>query len=356
MDLDFEPLTAAIIVAARAAFTEARETWPDENYFAYALSTIDDATYVGASANSHENHAAIAEANDVEEGTPDDEYYQWSPCEWGELEYLGADGFEPVDALLQELYEATPDEGHATFAEGVRRSMQDALAALDAEGFFGKGRARAKVTLFCTVYDSERAEEYEDATAEALNTRAVYTRFRRRYAATEAAGEAERIAQEQRRAAVADLDPVAQAESFLGDLRALVSDPPDDPIAELEAEKAILENLEDLGAQAALPMLAFVEEHLDAEEPSVQSACASILGGLARIEEATPEVHQALVRLLREACRRNEGREKWRIAPVHIAKALSALFEGYPTASMTSGNKLYLPERFLERAKKLMAL
>ena len=355
MDLDLQPLVRALTEAARAAFTEAREARPDERFFAYALSTVDDANFVGAGANSHENRAAIAAANDVEDGTPDAEYYAWNPCEWGELEYLGAASFEPAEVLLAQLYQATPDERFQHLAEGVRASMQGALAALDEEGFFGRGQARREVTLFCTVYDSERAAGFEDRSAEALNPEVVYARFRERYASTEATRAAEGAARAARRSLVADRDPEAQAEVFLGDIEALLENPCEDPIAAMQAEQSCLENLRVLGEDAVLPILGFVEAQLAAPTHAHHAACASLLALVRELGLATQEVHEALARLLELSCRLNEGRERWHITPVHLAKTLGALFEGYPGASMGSGNKLYLHERFLAKAAKLSA-
>jgi hypothetical protein len=55
--------------------------------------------------------------------------------------------------------------------------MIRALADLDKEGFFGTGEARERVTLFCTISDSDDAPGLENESARRLNPAAVYEAF-----------------------------------------------------------------------------------------------------------------------------------------------------------------------------------
>src|SRR5271166_3494257 len=56
-------------------------------------------------------------------------------------------------------------------------AMAMGLRDLDAEGFFGTGPEREKVTIFCSMVDSEETVWLEAESAQLLNPPQVYDRF-----------------------------------------------------------------------------------------------------------------------------------------------------------------------------------
>jgi hypothetical protein len=63
------------------------------------------------------------------------------------------------------------------FKVTVFASMALALYDLDAEGLFGSGQIRERITLLCTVEDSPCTEWVEEESAQLLNPPPVYRAF-----------------------------------------------------------------------------------------------------------------------------------------------------------------------------------
>lgn len=171
--VDFAALRRKMTEAARWAFTEVQENHPKERFYAFALPSDDGAMTVEPAANSEE---ALERAADGDEDTL--AWMRWSTSEWT-YETEGGDHFNDVyDAInADDRYDEDDEGAFGAFKEKLFETMILALEDLDAKGFFGKGKARSAVTLFCSVTDSEDAEKLEDESARRLNPAAVYRRF-----------------------------------------------------------------------------------------------------------------------------------------------------------------------------------
>jgi hypothetical protein len=108
---------------------------------------------------------------------------RWSTAEWAyEAFDIGKDYFRGVGECLSSLDRSWPDKSFIAFRQQYLATMVSALGDLEAEGFFGVGDAREKVTVFATVSDSELAEGLERKSVRKVNPRSVYQRFIHRFA------------------------------------------------------------------------------------------------------------------------------------------------------------------------------
>ena len=116
-------------------------------------------------------------------------YARWATAEWA-YEAVGDEHFDAVNALLNapdqdekttDLDEAEELRRHHEKGEALLASMVEGLHLLDAEGFFGTGQEREKITLFVSISDSDEAEEAETSSARQLNPPQVAAAFVGRY-------------------------------------------------------------------------------------------------------------------------------------------------------------------------------
>lgn len=350
---DFEPIEQAIAAATNAAFTEVMQQHPDDRFFAFALSTLDDADCVGASVNSVENHQAIVNRQGLDTPSPEEEYVRWTPCEWGDFEYVGSGYFEAVDQLLATKYDELSENHFESYRQGVIDSMQRALAMLDSKGFWGFGKAREQITLFVTVYDSESAEAVEDQSAKALNPPPVYTQFRRRFAETRRKDRESKNRKQELQAQVASLSVAEQVRHWIAELKRITDEaPPDDPIEEMRAPELALDSLAKLGQPAIIPMLDFIQMTMQNDETHVDSLRSSVLRTVSMTSESDSQVHAKLSQVLERFCQHNAGRKLWQITPFHIAMCIYKLFDGYPMPSMEGHSALRNYQEFIALTKE----
>ena len=175
-NVNFATLQKKIANAARKAFKEIQNDHPGERFYAFALYTDDGAMTVEPAANSEEALESSAEEYDE---SPDTGWLRWGTAEWA-YEGEGGDHFNDVyDALnVKNPYDNKDPKAFGVFKQNLFETMILALKSLDDEGFFGTGKDREAVTLFCSVSDSEDAEDLEDQSAKRLNSKAVYKRFK----------------------------------------------------------------------------------------------------------------------------------------------------------------------------------
>jgi Domain of unknown function (DUF4303) len=144
-------LTALLIDAARQAFTQARALHPEERFYCYALYTNDLASYICPTCSSEQGLQQVARQYLARDGgtlAGQLDELRWSPCD-SPYHLLGEEHFAEVDRLLQtrpDPYELDEDaagtEVHLRF-----EACFQALAQLDAEGFFGRGVDRDRVLV-----------------------------------------------------------------------------------------------------------------------------------------------------------------------------------------------------------------
>jgi hypothetical protein len=179
---------------ARAFFSEMRGDNPDETFYVYvAYGTDDDARLIGLAANSERGYEKIVAKYRGNESHMrslremgfefNPHFYRWCFAEWS---YVGgASEMEPFYDLIDavetgEEYDPSEPPGPETDVDLRAQSyaaMVLGLSDLDAEGFFGTGPDREKVTLLCSLVDSEEVDWLEAESARFLNPPGVYDRF-----------------------------------------------------------------------------------------------------------------------------------------------------------------------------------
>ena len=187
MSLDQQKLSVSIRDAARAAFGDLRRAHPHETFYAFALYTDDGWMTIVPAANSEEGFKRASGDGDAD---PDERTYtRWATAEWA-YEAAGDERFNAANDLLnapdQAMETADSDEAeelrhHREKGEALLASMVEGLRLLDAEGFFGTGEERGRVTLFVSISDSDEAEETETSSARQLNPPQVAAAFAGRY-------------------------------------------------------------------------------------------------------------------------------------------------------------------------------
>jgi hypothetical protein len=342
----------AIAIGVKAIWQDVRNSFPEHSFFVFVLSTFDSEPYVSASANSLQNHQKICEVNDLEPGTPDEEYYRWSVDEWGELGYFGLqEEFDHAIALLAEIYDAAEDDEWDPYREGIIQAAVDGLGRASAAGVFGRDEDRAGITLFVTTYDGFDIERIEDESARMLNSASVYEQFSIRYAATEKQKQDENNAQQARYDALSKLSPNQQADHCLKNFIDHLLNPLGEIMDQFEREQQILDLMVRIGDPIVLPIIASLADGIDTPIGNEGYALMKVIRGIG--PEIDDELHRKLATLLIQYCEYNIGRSKWQVTPFHIAKFLYDQFaDVYPHPSMEGNNALGDNERFLEIARR----
>ena len=177
MALDFEWLRSDVKSAAAAAIGELRNAHPDEHFYAFALYTDDGVAGISPAANTEE-HLAKRTAEYKYTKPAEINYLRWSTGEWA-YEGFGWNHFKPsYDAMMAVRHPPEGDDDpFPVYRRRVLQLMTDVLADLDADGLFGRGAARERVTLLCCVSDAEDPLALPDRSARALNPPPVVARY-----------------------------------------------------------------------------------------------------------------------------------------------------------------------------------
>ena len=186
MSLGQQNLSTLIRNAARQAFGELRRAHPDETFYAFALYTDDGWMTIVPAANSEEGFRRVAE----DDPDPAEHHYaRWATAEWA-YEAVGDEHFDAANDLLNasptddrtgEDEPARQERRYGGQGEALLACMVEGLRLLDAEGFFGTGEDRERVTLFVSISDSDEAEEVETSSARQINPPGVAAAFAKRY-------------------------------------------------------------------------------------------------------------------------------------------------------------------------------
>ena len=186
MTSEYATAKNAIREGVRKWFTELREKYPTEHFYAVAIYTDDD--FTGPEPEAH----SLEKLEDLyrQQGDLDDRercYFRWAWNEWqggysgvslrsvqdawdvfGEMEM--ADPLEPWDDEYDEYCEAMDAERAKRLA-----ATFDGLKELSDEGFFGEGESR--ITVFCSIGDSCDAGWTECESAKRINPPDVFGRY-----------------------------------------------------------------------------------------------------------------------------------------------------------------------------------
>lgn len=186
MTSEYTTAKNAIREGVRKWFTELREKYPTEHFYAVAIYTDDDFTGPEPVAHSLERLEDLYR----QQGELDDRqrcYYKWAWNEW-QGGYSGVSLRSVQDAweVFGEMEMADPpepwDDEHDKYSEAMDAERAKRLAAtfdglkeLSDEGFFGEGESR--VTVFCSIGDSCDAGWTECESAKRINPPDVFARY-----------------------------------------------------------------------------------------------------------------------------------------------------------------------------------
>jgi hypothetical protein len=178
-EVDFSLLRSEVKEAAQRAFETVRANHPDEQFYGFALYSDESAMTIVPAANSEEALESKAQKDGC---LPVPSWLRWGTGEWS-YESEGAEHFNIATQMIngEDRYDEAEPEAFETFRNKVFATMVEALGDLDATGFFGTGTQREAVTLFCSISDSDEAEEFENESARQLNPVAVYEKFAAKY-------------------------------------------------------------------------------------------------------------------------------------------------------------------------------
>jgi hypothetical protein len=177
MALDYQWLRSALKAAATAAIGELRAAHPGDHFYAFALYSDEDFTGISPAANTEE-HLAKRTADYKYTKPAEVNYLRWSTSEWA-FEGFGDKHFKPsYDATMAVRHPPEgDDEPFPQYRRRMSQLMIDVLADLDADGLFGRGAERERVTLLCSVTDADDPFELLDRSVRALNPPPVVARY-----------------------------------------------------------------------------------------------------------------------------------------------------------------------------------
>lgn len=178
-DVDWIDLTERMVAASRVSFADVMERKMGERFYAFILYTDGDCYTVVPSANSIDQHQQKLAKHGIDD-PQNMAGYKWSIGEWA-YEAWKAEAFDAicqdVSAASQSAYE---NAAFPEFRQQLHACMINALAVLDAEGFFGP--RRNEMVLFISSTDQDEAIHLENSSAQSLNPPEIYEEFLKRYA------------------------------------------------------------------------------------------------------------------------------------------------------------------------------
>ncbi|UCG88348.1 MAG: DUF4303 domain-containing protein [Gemmatimonadota bacterium] len=149
--IDFDLLRQQIVEGLRKELSAVRDADPAESFYAYALSTDSEVEAVFWAANSEESLSRQLSGYS-REPTPDDiDDERWIPEQWS----YGGTLDEPTDTIADwsdgltdgNICPNDPTAPYWTIREKILDTFVEALAELDAAGFFGDAALREETTL-----------------------------------------------------------------------------------------------------------------------------------------------------------------------------------------------------------------
>jgi hypothetical protein len=163
----FEELKRALREAVRAHFALLMERYDSSDVYGYSLYTDDGVSSIGPVANSTDRIP-------VPPHDPSHNYYRYGPHEWALFDDYSA--FDSVNPIVKRIHE-DPDLTFEFRRDGMLQVMFEVLVALEAEGLFGQRTASRYVVLWL----SDSGNPIMSASAEALNSPAVFAQYRTEY-------------------------------------------------------------------------------------------------------------------------------------------------------------------------------
>ena len=176
--IDYSEVAMTVRDGLRAAFTDLLAANPDRSFYAFAIWTDDSLQFANAAANTEEGLVATVRRYnkevDPEYGTTSTRNgMRWS---YGDWEFFPVDGDEylaDVNTVLQDNFNAD-EEVFQKQIQPLWQALLDGFKELDADGFFGKGPDRSKITLLVVGHVPE---EIVDHWVTVLNPETVAQQF-----------------------------------------------------------------------------------------------------------------------------------------------------------------------------------
>ncbi len=184
-NVDLHQLEVLLLEAARSAFTNIQQQHPDEHFYAFSL--IHEPLWEGIYLASNTEEALLRCAERYHQ-YPDYLHMsvvelvtqlRWSSGDWEYIDATNTYFAEVNDWLIKHLLRKWIYESHNEEVEDKRDASvievcRNTLRQLDAEGIFGIGEAREKVTLNIMMGDQDRSWLEH---GRLLNPPAVYERW-----------------------------------------------------------------------------------------------------------------------------------------------------------------------------------
>ena len=178
--IDPEQFADRVYEASKAAFSALLADNTGQTFYAFGLFTDDSLQFLHPAANTEEALTATVrryrETVDPKYGTTSTRNgMRWSYGDWGFFPYEDGDHFGEVNRILGENFdEMMADEESDGGLEALWAAALEGFRRLEAEGFFGRGAARSKVTLLPVGH---LPEDLVGAWVSALNPPDVAERF-----------------------------------------------------------------------------------------------------------------------------------------------------------------------------------
>ncbi|KAL4898432.1 quinon protein alcohol dehydrogenase-like superfamily [Aspergillus ambiguus] len=174
-------LVNRLVVAARCAFTQARQQHPKDTFYYFALFTDEMGAYVLPTCNSEEALREAADRCAREFGRTEAEHtavLRWSPAD-SPYHMLGMEYFSDLMELFRshgDPWQSDDDCLDAEIDARVEAAFQ-ALTILDKEGFFGQGVERERVIV--TVFRYQQSSHSLLTNTSRLNPPSAVARMKR---------------------------------------------------------------------------------------------------------------------------------------------------------------------------------
>ncbi len=161
------------------AFTSVLVKTSGEELYCFAIycGCNSEGAWLRPLANTQERHERAQKERD-ESGTDysEEAYYRWAPHEWFD-DWAVDHGFEEFLSLGQPSICVCGDSDGVDNAAGwLFATIVLVLQELDREGFFGIGKEREQITLFCSEWHGCQ-RWLEEESVRRLNSATVYRRF-----------------------------------------------------------------------------------------------------------------------------------------------------------------------------------
>ena len=176
--IDYAELATKVRDGLRATFTDLLAANLERSFYAFAIWTDDSLQFANAAANTEEGltatvHRYNKEVDPSYNTTSTRNGMRWSYGDWEHFPVDADEHLADVNAVLQDNFNAD-EEVFEKQIEPLWQALLDGFQQLDADGFFGTGAERSKITLLVVGHVPE---EIVDHWVTVLNPETVAQQF-----------------------------------------------------------------------------------------------------------------------------------------------------------------------------------